>query len=89
MAHGWHEVVIESPDHLQRLTELQPDQVALVLQAYQERFANGEDVSRKLLMDLKVWLTNHIQRDDMDYAPFVREFDDVSWGKRMFRKFFG
>ncbi len=38
VAHGWHEVVIESPDHLQRLTELQPDQVALVLQAYQERF---------------------------------------------------
>jgi UDPglucose--hexose-1-phosphate uridylyltransferase len=38
LAHGWHEVVIESPDHLQRLTELPPDQVALVLQAYQDRF---------------------------------------------------
>jgi UDPglucose--hexose-1-phosphate uridylyltransferase len=37
-AQGWHEVVIESPDHLQRLTELRPDQVALILQAYQERF---------------------------------------------------
>jgi UDPglucose--hexose-1-phosphate uridylyltransferase len=37
-ARGWHEVVIESPRHLRRLTELTPEAAALVLQAYRDRF---------------------------------------------------
>lgn len=36
-ARGWHEVVIESPNHLQRLTDLDPEQATLVLQAYRDR----------------------------------------------------
>jgi len=56
---------------------------------YRERFQNGEDISRKLLTDLKIWLTNHIQRDDMDYAPFVRGDIDGNWLSRTLKRFFG
>lgn len=56
---------------------------------YQERFRAGEDVSRKLLNDLKIWLTNHIQRDDTDYAPFVRKNTSATWISNALKRFFG
>ena len=54
---------------------------------YQERMEQGEDVSRELLKDLKVWLTNHIQRDDKSYAPFVVKPD--SFITKLAKRFFG
>ncbi len=56
---------------------------------YQERVERGEDISRELLKDLKVWLTNHIQRDDKDYAPYVLKKSESGWLSRVLKKFFG
>ena len=55
---------------------------------YKESCARGEDISRKLLQDLKVWLTNHIQRDDQDYAPYVKKKLNKGWISRTIGKFF-
>ena len=49
---------------------------------YQTRFNNGENVSRKLLSELRIWLTNHIKKDDQDYAPKLRESKHESWWDR-------
>ncbi|MCW9024952.1 MAG: bacteriohemerythrin [Gammaproteobacteria bacterium] len=46
---------------------------------YQQRFDAGEDISRKLLTDLRIWLTNHIKKDDQDYAPLLRQVDHKPW----------
>ena len=59
------------------------------IRIYQERVARGEDVSRELLKDLKVWLTNHIERDDKDYAPYVLRKNDKGWVNRMLKRVFG
>jgi hemerythrin len=59
------------------------------IENYRQRFQNGDDVSRKLLTDLKIWLTNHIERDDKDYAPFVGTEIDGNWLSRTLRRFFG
>ncbi len=58
------------------------------IENYQERYRAGEDVSRKLLNDLKIWLTNHIQRDDTDYAPFVRKNASSTWISKTLKRFF-
>lgn len=39
---------------------------------YHRRLSQGEDVGRRLLADLRVWLTNHIKNDDRDYALTVK-----------------
>ncbi|MDH5571017.1 MAG: bacteriohemerythrin [Gammaproteobacteria bacterium] len=49
---------------------------------YQTRFNNGENVSRKLLSELRIWLTNHIKKDDQDYAPKLRGVKHESWWNR-------
>jgi len=58
------------------------------IQDYQRRNEEGEDVARQLLQDLKIWLTNHIKRDDQDYAPTVRDFAKGSWVSRALGRFF-
>lgn len=57
---------------------------------YKKRFAAGEDVTRDLLSTLRIWLTNHIKRDDKDYSPFVKAMLDKeeSWVGKTLRKFF-
>lgn len=55
---------------------------------YRQRCAKGEDITRKLLYDLKVWLTNHIQRDDQDYAPYVKKKLNKGWIARTIDRFF-
>ncbi|KFL34427.1 MULTISPECIES: bacteriohemerythrin [unclassified Sulfurospirillum] len=39
---------------------------------FQERYENGEDISKQLMMDLQMWLINHIQHDDTDYKEVVQ-----------------
>lgn len=56
---------------------------------YQQRLERGEDVGREVLRDLKVWLSDHIQRDDRDYAPYVKKKVESGWVSRVMRKFFG
>ncbi len=41
--YGWHEVIIESPQHLTSLSQLDGASLELVLQAYQERLAKLRD----------------------------------------------
>jgi len=38
---------------------------------FQERYDSGEDISKQLMMDLQMWLINHIQHDDTDYKEVV------------------
>lgn len=60
---------------------------------YRIRLHNGEDVTRLLLSDLRIWLTNHIKNEDNDYAKTVNLYlhgdDDVSWIKKSFIQLFG
>ncbi|MDO6681239.1 bacteriohemerythrin, partial [Oceanobacter sp. 5_MG-2023] len=44
--------------------------------SYNQRIENGEDcfkVAKEVRSDIGLWLTNHIQRDDKDYVPYVRK----------------
>ena len=38
---------------------------------FKERYESGEDISRQLMMDLQMWLINHIQHEDADYKEAV------------------
>lgn len=38
---------------------------------FKERYESGEDVSQQLMLDLQMWLINHIQNDDKDYKEVV------------------
>ena len=41
---------------------------------FQKRYADGEDVLVELHNMLVRWLANHIQHEDRDYAPTIREY---------------
>lgn len=56
---------------------------------YQRRAVAGENVGRALLSDLRMWLTNHIKRDDKDYVGSVQTAMNESWISKSLRKFFG
>ncbi len=56
---------------------------------YHERFKRGDDVTRALMGDLKVWLENHIKRDDKDYSPYVKNIGKGGWVSAAMKKFFG
>jgi hemerythrin len=65
------------------------DDFARRMRDYQRRFTEGEDIARKLLSDLRIWLTNHIKRDDKDYAGVVRGTLEEGWISKSVRRFFG
>lgn len=60
---------------------------------YRIRLNNGEDVAKLLLSDLRIWLTNHIKNEDVDYAKCVNRYfhggDDMGWIKRNIVRLFG
>lgn len=60
---------------------------------YNRRFEAGEDIGKKLLSDLRIWLTNHIQLDDGDYAATVRAYlngeHDRGWLSKTLHRMFG
>lgn len=39
---------------------------------FKERYENGEDIAQQLMLDLQMWLINHIQHDDTDYKVAVQ-----------------
>lgn len=39
---------------------------------FKERYEKGEDIAKQLMMDLQIWLINHIQHDDTDYKEIVQ-----------------
>ena len=55
---------------------------------YQQEWAEGKDISRKLLNDLKIWLISHIQREDQDYAREIRSKINKGWVSKMLGRFF-
>ncbi len=56
---------------------------------YVEEHDSGKDVSRKLMSELQIWLTNHIKNDDKDYAPYADRMMNRGWIKRTLSRFFG
>lgn len=57
------------------------------LKEYQERFRQGEDVSKELHVLLVTWLFNHIKREDADYVEDVKAIlqrDELAEKKRGF-----
>ena len=56
---------------------------------YKTRYQKGDEVTRALMSDLKVWLENHIKRDDIDYSPYVKKIGKGGWVSAAMKKFFG
>merc|ERR1712000_391901 len=57
--------------------------------SYDKRLKQGEEpvrVAREVRSDIGLWLTNHIQRDDKDYIPFVRRAIEGEEKKRKKQK---
>jgi len=38
---------------------------------FKERYKNGENIAKQLMLDLQIWLINHIQHEDKDYKEVV------------------
>jgi len=58
--------------------------------SYQERLKNGEDVSKEVLSELRIWLTNHIKKDDKDYSSYViKILKKANWITDSIKKLFG
>ena len=55
---------------------------------YQQEWAEGKDISRRLLNDLKIWLISHIQKEDQDYAREIRNKVNKGWVSKMLGRFF-
>ena len=51
----------------------------------------GHDVTKRLISELQVWLTNHIKNDDADYAPYVSKSlsKNAGWISRTLGRLFG
>lgn len=59
--------------------------------AYEQRIEAGEDclkVGKEVRSDIGLWLTNHIQRDDKDYVPYVKKSLEGGFVSRMMKRFF-
>jgi hemerythrin len=56
---------------------------------YARSHQQGEDIARKLLSELNSWTTNHMDRDDKDYARSVRPYSRESWMRRARRALAG
>ena len=58
--------------------------------SYQQRLNDGEDISTELMSELKIWLTNHIKKDDRDYSSVVfKVLNKQGWFKSALKRFFG
>lgn len=58
------------------------------IRAYQQEMAEGKDISRKLLNDLKIWLTSHIKNEDADYVKVIKAKVDKGWVAKTLGRFF-
>ncbi len=57
------------------------------LKRYQERHQLGENVSRRITYDLKIWLTNHIKLQDGNFSEMVgakKKRKSGGWWRRLF-----
>ncbi len=58
------------------------------IERYKSEWNQGNDISRQLLRDLKVWLVSHIQREDQHYAEVIQNKLNQGWISKMLGKFF-
>ena len=70
------------------------------IEHYKERYDNGENVTKQLMAELQIWLTNHIKQDDKDYKEIVKHMlnqqivksttqkKEQNWLSSMVSKFF-
>ncbi|WP_221798879.1 bacteriohemerythrin [Oceanobacter mangrovi] len=59
--------------------------------SYDTRLEKGEDcvkVAKEVRSDIGLWLTNHIQRDDKHYVPYVKKSLEKGFVSRMLGRFF-
>lgn len=52
------------------------------LTSYCERRDVSDEAARKLLSELRLWVDNHVHRDDQHYMPMVRKCIRKSWWTR-------
>ncbi len=57
---------------------------------YKKQHEAGRDITRKLMSELQIWLTNHIKKEDKDYVPYVNKFlnKKKGWLDRTLGRFF-
>lgn len=59
--------------------------------SYQQRIDDGENcikIAKEVRSDIGLWLTNHIQRDDKHYVPYVKKSLEGGFVSRMKKRFF-
>lgn len=58
---------------------------------YETQHQEGQDISRKLMSELRLWLTNHIKYEDKKYVPYVNKLinKEHSWISSKLKTFFG
>ncbi|TCT20655.1 bacteriohemerythrin [Thiobaca trueperi] len=65
------------------------DAFILHINEYIRQHESGKDVTPKLLSELQIWLTNHIKKDDRDYALCVNKMTKKGWIQKTLSRFFG
>ncbi len=55
---------------------------------YARLHKDGQDITRKLMSDLKLWLTTHIKNDDKDFAPYAAKYVRKASRGRILSRFF-
>jgi len=61
------------------------------LDDYLQRWRQGENVGKKLLHDVQIWLHQHIEQDDRDYLPYLERLErtESGWFNRTVGRLFG
>lgn len=56
-----------------------------------EQHNEGKDIARRLTIELKIWLINHIKNEDMDYSSYVRKSINhhQGWISKTVKRLFG
>ena len=64
---------------------------AIQIGSYVDQHNAGKDISRKLMSDLQIWLTNHIRYQDQDYGQFLQQSPTRGggWVSRMAERLLG
>lgn len=60
---------------------------ALRVNYYLGQHESGADITRNLLSELKLWLSEHVQGEDRRYAPFIKKALTKEWLMSTLAKF--
>jgi hemerythrin len=55
-----------------------------VVDDYHVRHESGENITQSLFTDLEIWLTEHIQQEDLNFAPYAKVTLNEEWFSRLF-----